>query len=960
MIGRRLSHFRVIARIGEGGMGVVYKAEDEKLRRLVAIKVLPPESVADEERRLRFLREAHAAASLTHPNIATIHEVDEIDGVVFIAMEYIEGKTLRSFLSGRPLEVGESLRIAVQIAEGLAKAHQKRIVHRDLKPENVMVTSEGHVKILDFGLAKLLEPERALTPEEASRLQTISGDMTRQGKILGTAAYMSPEQARGQGLDHRSDLFSFGIVLYEMVTGRVPFRGATPMDTLSAILRSPLAPAVLLNADIPAEMDRILGKCLEKDPAERFQDTRDLVVDLKRLKRDTDSQPIQRPVSGLFGVPVSSSPSGAGEVSDSPSARTASSPSTPKTSPSGTVSQPGGGHTISELPPGPDILPAQRDRRKPLVALVAICMAALAGFIWVGRRFWSISPSPQPTRELRQREILSGTESVVNDAALSPDGRYLAIAKDSGLTIRLLETGEDSPVSMPAGILVRGAAWSHDGTKLFIATKNSAGERALASVSLVTRIPRTIRTGNCGWPIPSPDGRFLSFMTFNGPGELWVMESQGGSERRLFAPAEGEWLTGVTWSPDSRKIAYALSRVDPDKGFTGIIESVDVTGGSATRILQDTRLPVAYGASSGLQWLPDGRLLFPMTEPPPNFLDANLWSLRVSPATGLPEGKPERITRWNDGRPAPMGATADGKLLLVARDQAQSDVWIGELEEGGTRLKAPRRLTLDRHHDSPSFWMPDGRRIVFSSNRYGSADLLVQDIDGGDPMPLITGPGETSIAVLAPSRHSVLFAESPFGDARRETFALKRAELAGGSTKTVLEKVVWGSFVDCPTDSSASCLLSENQGKEAVFYDFDPEKGKGKQVARISFANAAWLNWALSPGGDRIGYLQESDSGFLIKILSLADGHTREIALKGLKNVQSISWGADDNSLLASNFDNLKSSIFRIDLQGAVQVLLQSGQDGEWLGNARPSLDGRHLAFQKINFVSDYWLLEGF
>src|SRR5438093_444315 len=324
MIGRTLSHFRIVARLGEGGMGVVYKAEDERLHRPVALKVLPSGVVADEERQLRFLREARAAALLNHPNIATVHEVDEADGVVFIAMEYIEGKTLRSLVTGPPQAVREILRIAIEIAEGLAKAHQARIVHRDLKPENVMLTPEGHVKILDFGLAKLLmredapvghAGESATVSMEARRLETLSGEMTQQGRILGTAAYMSPEQARGQAVDSRSDLFSFGIVLYEMVTGRVPFHGQTPMDTLGAILTSPAVPPSQLGADVPPELERILGKCLEKDPAERYQDTRDLVVDLKRLKRDTESQPMARPSTAPLAVP-SATKTGAGEDSE--------------------------------------------------------------------------------------------------------------------------------------------------------------------------------------------------------------------------------------------------------------------------------------------------------------------------------------------------------------------------------------------------------------------------------------------------------------------------------------------------------------------------------------------------------------------------------------------------------------------------------------------------------------------
>jgi len=289
MIGRVLAHFRVISVLGEGGMGVVYRAEDERLRRQVALKVLPPHLVADEERRLRFLREARAAAAVTHPNIAAIYETGEADGIVFIAMELVEGRTLRALLLDRPLPTRDALRIAVEIAEGLAEAHKSKVIHRDLKPDNVSIRPDGHVKILDFGLAKLLEPQVDAAQSGLSRLQTISGDMTREGRVFGTVAYMSPEQARGLPTDPRSDQFSFGVTLYEMATGRLPFRGKTATDTLTAVIRDDPEPPSSLSADVPAELDRIIGKCLEKDPEERYQDTRDLVVDLKKLKRVTDS-----------------------------------------------------------------------------------------------------------------------------------------------------------------------------------------------------------------------------------------------------------------------------------------------------------------------------------------------------------------------------------------------------------------------------------------------------------------------------------------------------------------------------------------------------------------------------------------------------------------------------------------------------------------------------------------------
>src|SRR5262245_47395899 len=243
LIGRTISHFQILAKIGEGGMGIVYKAEDVRLGRPVALKILPADVSGDEKRRVRLIQEARTAAAANHPNVAAVYEIDEADGVTFIAMEYVEGKTLRTLLASRSLSIKEALRIAAEIAEGLAGAHQARIVHRDLKPENVAIATGGRIKILDFGLAKLLEQPGDVTPLEASRVETISADRTRESRMVGTASYMSPEQARGQALDTRSDLFSFGIVLYEMVTGRTPFQGETLLDIVSAILREPAVSA---------------------------------------------------------------------------------------------------------------------------------------------------------------------------------------------------------------------------------------------------------------------------------------------------------------------------------------------------------------------------------------------------------------------------------------------------------------------------------------------------------------------------------------------------------------------------------------------------------------------------------------------------------------------------------------------------------------------------------------------
>ena len=402
-----LLHYRLIEKIGEGGMGVVWKALDTELHRHVALKILPPELIDNEERRLRFQREAQASAALSHANIAVIHGVGEDHGVQFLAMEYVDGVTLRQHMARTAGDHREWLRLALQIAEGMAHAHAKGVVHRDLKPENLMVTTEGQVKILDFGLAKLLEPRPGSEGEDAredtaTALDTISRQLTRAGKVYGTVSYMSPEQARGADIDSRSDLFAFGVVLYEIVAGRLPFTGDSPMDTLSAILRAHPEPLVESKPDAPAELQRILDKCMEKAPRDRYQDTRDLVVDLRRLRRETDSQVIQR-IETTSGVQIQ--------------------------------------------PPKP---------RRPMIGwaagAVALIALVVAGVIFLPK----LAQSPVEQRDLRALQLTANPPgNPLTALAISPDGKYVAYADYEGIYFRLMSTGEDHRLELEEGFCFR-------------------------------------------------------------------------------------------------------------------------------------------------------------------------------------------------------------------------------------------------------------------------------------------------------------------------------------------------------------------------------------------------------------------------------------------------------------------------------------------------------------------------
>ena len=435
--GQTLSHYRLIEKIGEGGMGVVWKAEDTKLRRPVALKFLTEKFYSREDRKVRFLREARLSAALNHPSICTIHEVAEVQpgkdqtlpsgehlptGTPFIAMEFIEGHTLRekSHRSGS-LPLDELLRIGVHITEGLAVAHAKGIIHRDLKPANVMLTTDGRAKILDFGLAKPLE--RA-DPSDLvlSQAETISEELTREGMVVGTAAYMSPEQARGEKLDSRSDVFSFGILLYEMVSGARPFRGDTPSTTRLKIIEADPKPLPDTGTDVPPDLERIIRRCLKKKPEERYNDTRDLVAAMKDLREEISSGK-QRMVSGVQ--------------------------------------------------PSPTLVAVGRTRAtKWTLAMTGVTLTVViaAAAIWYFAR-WEPPPPPPVHTQL----TFTGTVGV---AELSPDGQSVAYGTEAdgqGVKLMIQDLAGGEPLEILQALEISRIRWSPEGTELLVFVVSGRG-----------------------------------------------------------------------------------------------------------------------------------------------------------------------------------------------------------------------------------------------------------------------------------------------------------------------------------------------------------------------------------------------------------------------------------------------------------------------------------------------------
>jgi serine/threonine protein kinase len=433
-VGQTVSHYRILRKIGGSGMGVVYEAEDLKLGRHVALKFLPDELADDPQALSRFQREAKAASSLNHPNICTIHEIDEADGRAFIAMELLEGQTLRHRIGGRPLEVETVLDLGIQIADALDAAHSKGIIHRDIKPANIFITNRDQAKILDFGLVKLSTRMGANAEGNLTTLD-VEEVLTSPGAAVGTVSYMSPEQVRGKELDTRTDLFAFGAVLYEMATGLLPFRGDTSGVIFESILNRAPAPAARLNPDLPPKLEEIINKALEKDRDVRCQSAAELRADLKRLKRDTES------------------------------AR--------QTSPA----------LIADAA----VLPKLRRYRRRVTYGSAVAVVLLVfGF---GFR-WFKSQQIAPRKTLSERQLThNASENRLLATAISADGKYLAYTDTKGLHLSVIETGELHDIALPEKLQTHlgDVSWLPDGEKLLLMTESEAEGKTIWLISVFGR-----------------------------------------------------------------------------------------------------------------------------------------------------------------------------------------------------------------------------------------------------------------------------------------------------------------------------------------------------------------------------------------------------------------------------------------------------------------------------------------
>ncbi len=893
MIGQTISHYRITGQLGSGGMGVVYEAQDLDLGRKVALKFLPPQLSRDQNALDRFLLEARTASALNHPNICTIYAVEKVkteDGQEqsFIAMELLEGETLDRRLAAGALSLDRLLDWSIQLADALDAAHAKGIIHRDIKPQNIFVTPRGQVKVLDFGLAKLSRPEMEM--ETIGATQDSPLQLTSPGSTVGTISYMSPEQARGEELDPRTDLFSAGVVVYQMATGRLPFTGATSAVVFHAILELDPVPVPQLNATLPPKLDEVITKALEKDRDLRYQSSADLRGDLKRLKRDAES--------GRKTAPAVSGASAAALRASSSAAATAA---VPRASGSSAV-----------------VAAARQNKvSTSLIAGLVVVLVAAAGY---GIYAFANRSRALPFQDFSVTKVTdTGSEVFV---AISPDGNYvLCMSRKNGLAslwLRNLPSNSNAEVEPPAEVSYRGLRFSPDGNYFYFVRSDpgNANLMFLYRAPLLGGAPQKLISDMDSTISFSPDGKQFAFVRLDKPEhgkfQLVLHPVDGGEEKVLLTGPEDQAVFGLAWSPDGKTIA------GDEFGLGNSLEDVVTVNVATGR--QEVLFHGIEHLMEGLNWMPDGSgLLGLVREQSSNFTRTQIGFL------SYPKAQYSAITRDTNSY-SDLSLAKSGRVLATVQNQPRWSVQVMPADAPG----AQARVVTSSEAQTNVTWTDDDRLIGDQENVLNLIDpatgskTVVPGQKGVGGAPSACGKGGHIVFVVfsaaAGAQHiwsvdSTGSSLKQLTDGKLDTYPictgdgnwvyyvdqtkshrLARVPIAGGTSQLVSDLSVSNSFDISPDGKIAAFPTLEHSGEhKEMLAVVDTASGKATKVEDFERPRAGLLHF--SRDGKGVVYPVRENGVDNLWLQPLDGSKGRKITDFTTEHIYDFHWSFDGKQL---------------------------------------------------------------
>lgn len=845
LIGREIKHYKITGLLAKGGMGEVYLAEDTRLDRKVALKFLPAEFARDEHWMRRFFREAKAVSALNHPNIVTIHEIGQVDEQHFIVNEFVEGSTLRNVMRSRPFSIEDALRIVVQACSGIEAAHARGFVHRDIKPENIMVRSDGLVKILDFGLARF---------EKDGSTNDINSVHTQKGVIMGTTSYMSPEQARGKEVDGRTDIWSLGIVLAEMITGKPPFSGETTSDVVAAILTKPAE----LDAGIPADVAAIINRALEKETAMRFQTAAEFYAALKGLIRDSTTSVLSFSITDERRQNLTDRESTA----------------LVKTG------------AVSTLPWG-----------KALIGVAALIAVIAAGPILYRKYAANGGVAVNPFQTIKMDRLTA--HGVAIAAAISPDGRYTAYARDDegkqSLWLRQNSNSGETQIVPPGTIKYLFLRFSPDGEFLYFVATQGDSSSTLYQITTLGRSQRQLIVGVDSQISFSPDGKSLAFIRRDSGGSsLIVADAGGGNERILNTRKDPEVYTeGVSWSPDGSMIA--VGTLKRRSNFAGGIATVDINTGVETPIVLSEKEVIRV---SHLAWVNDGKgIIFCQFTSP----TGRLYQLRyLSYPSGVVQYVSNDLTSYED-----LSLTADSKSLVSVQREYSMGLWL--TPEGDFTRATPINTRTGRDDGELGVtWTKDGK-IAYVSSEGGAQNIWRYNADGSDQKPLTTGTEEGKVFPVLSGGSDTLYFLNHFDYWRMSAEGLSQ------------QKVTTDGAIDFPASADDKWIVytSRKDGGEFRIWRTPAHGGEAVRLTDVESSRPA-----LSPDGKLVAYVQSANGQPQnLAVISIDGGAPRmTFALPptlSISAASSLQWTKEGDAILFINTFGTSSNIWKQPLEGS-------------------------------------------